>query len=55
MKKDSIKIFINEVFSPSPKKKYETNKTMIKFIDDSWSSDSLDMNDYGPENNRGYR
>ena len=28
---------------------------MIKTVDDTWSSDLLDMNDYGPENNRGYR
>ena len=28
---------------------------MIKSIDDTWSSDLLDMNDYGPKNNRGYR
>ena len=25
------------------------------FIDDIWSLDILDLNDYGPENNRGYR
>ena len=55
MKKDLIKIFINEVYSPSPKKKHETNKTMIESIDDNWSSDLLDMNDYGTKNNRGYR
>ena len=28
---------------------------MIKSIDDIWSSDLLDMNDYGPKNNGGYR
>ena len=28
---------------------------MIKSIDDTWSSDLLDMNDYGRKNNRGYR
>ena len=28
---------------------------MIQSIDDTWSSDLLDMNDYGPRNNRGYR
>ena len=28
---------------------------MIKSIDDTWSSDLLDMNDYGSKNNRGYR
>ena len=28
---------------------------MIKSIDDTWSSDLLDMNDYGCKNIRGYR
>ena len=55
VKRDLIKIFIDEIYSKSPNKNYETNKTMIKSIDDTWSSDLLDMNDYGPKNNRGYR
>ena len=42
---NNINTFINEISSPSPKKNYETNKTMIKSIDDTWSSDVLDMND----------
>ena len=55
IKRDLIKIFIDEIYSRPPNKNYETNKTMIKSIDDTWSSDLLDMNDYGPKNNRGYR
>ena len=55
IKRDLIKIFIDEVYSKSPHKIYETNKTMIKSIDDTWPSDLLDKNDYGPKNNRGYR
>ena len=54
LKKDLIKIFINEIYFFSPKKNYPTNKTIIKSIDDTWSSDLLDMSDYGPKNNRGY-
>ena len=54
-KRDLIKILIHEIYSKRPKKNYETNKTMSKSIDDTWSSDLLDMNDYKPENNRGYR
>ena len=46
---------MNEIYSRPPNKNYETNKTMIKSIDDTWSSDLLDMNDYGPKNNKGYR
>ena len=55
IKKELIKIFIDEIYSTSPKKTYPTNKTIIKSIDDTWSSDLLEMNDYGPKNNRGYR
>ena len=54
-KKYLIKIFFDEIYSSSPKKNYPTNKTIIKSIDDTWSSDLSDMNDYGPKNNRGYR
>ena len=55
MKKDLTKIFIDEVYSKPPKKNYPSNKTIIKSIDDTWSSDLLDMNDYGSKNNKGYR
>ena len=55
MKKDLTKIFISEIYSKPPKKNYLTNKTIIKSIDDTWSSDLLDMNDYGFKNNKGYR
>ena len=55
MKKDSTKIFIDEIYSKPAKKNYPTNKTIIKSIDDTWSSDLLDMNDYGIKKNKGYR
>ena len=55
MKKDLTKIFIDEIYSIPPKKNYPTNKTMNKSNDDTWSSDLLDMNDYGIKNNKGYR
>ena len=55
MKKDLTKIFNNEIYSKPPRKNYETNKTIIKSIDNTWSSDLLDLNDYGPKNNKGYR
>ena len=51
----NIKIFINEIYSKPPKKNYDTNKTNVYHIDDIWSLDILDLKDYGPENNRGYR
>ena len=55
MTQKNIKIFINEIYSEPPKKNYDTNKTDVYHIDDTWSVDILDLKDYGPENNRGYR
>ena len=51
----NIKIFINEIYSKGPKEIYATNKTDVRLVDDTWSLDSVDLKDYGPENNRGYR
>ena len=55
MTQKNIKIFINEKYSKAPKKYYDTNKTDVYYIDEIWSVDVLDLKDYGPENNRGYR
>ena len=55
MSQKNIKIFINEIYSKPPRKYYPTNKTDVYYIDDIWSLDILDLKDYGPENNRGYR
>ena len=55
MTQKDIKIFINEIFSKPPKRNYPTNKTNVYHIDDIWSLDILDLKDYGPKNNKGYR
>ena len=55
MTQKNIKIFINEIYSKPPRRYYTTNKTDVYHIDDIWSSDILDLKDYGPENNRNYR
>ena len=55
MTQKNIKIFTNEIYSKPPKKYYPTNKTDVYYIDDIWSLDILDLKDYGPKNNRGYR
>ena len=55
MTQKNIKIFIDEIYSKPPRKYYPTNKTDVYFIDDIWSLDILDLKDYGPKNNRGYR
>ena len=55
MTQKNIKIFINEIYSKGPKKYYATNKTDVYHIDNIWSLDILDLKDYGPGNNKGYR
>ena len=55
MTQKNIKIFINEIYSKPPEKNYSTNETDVYYSDDIWSLDILDLKDYGPENNRGYR
>ena len=55
MTQKNIKIFITEIYSKPPKKYYATNKTDVYHIDDIWSLDILDLKDYGPGNNTGYR
>ena len=55
MTQKNIKIFINEIYSKGPKKNHATNKTDVYYIDDTWSLDILDLKDYGPKNNKGYR
>ena len=55
MSQKNIEIFIDEIYSKPPRKNYPTNKTDFYYIDDTWSLDILDLKDYGPKNNRGYR
>ena len=51
----SINVFISEIYSKPPKRNYPTNKTDVYYISNIWSLDILDLEDYGPENNRGHR
>ena len=46
--------FLNEISAKPPDKNYATNKTNVYHIIDSWSMDILDLNDYGPNNKKGY-
>ena len=55
IKKDLTKIFIDEIYSSPPKKKYPTNKTVYNHIDEIWSIDLVDMIDYKTSNNKGFR
>ena len=55
MSQKNIKKFINQIYSKPPKRNYSTNKTDVYHVNDIWSLDILDLKDYGPKNNRGYR
>ena len=55
MTQKNMNIFLNEIYSKGPKRNYSTNKTDVYHIGDIWSLDILDLKDYGPQNNRGYR
>ena len=55
MTQKSIKALIDEIYSKPPKNNCLTNKTDVYHIDDIWNLGILDLKDYGPENNRGYR
>ena len=55
MKKHLTKIFIDEIYSKPPRKKYETNKTIYNHIDEIWSIDLADMIDHKISNNKLFR
>ena len=55
MKKDSTKIFLDEIYSTPPRKSYPTNKIIYYHIDDIWSIDLADFLDYKISNNKGFR
>ena len=48
----NIKVFNKEIYPKPSKRNY---KTSVYHIDDIWSRDTLDLKDYGNENNRRYR
>ena len=50
-----MKIFIDEIYSTSPRKNYPTNKIVYNHIDEIWSIDLADMMDYKISNTKGFR
>ena len=46
MKRDLIKVFIDEIYSKPPKGKYPTNKIVYFHIEEIWSIELADMIDY---------
>ena len=55
IRKDLIKIFIDEIYSSPPRKNYPTNQIIYNHTDEMWSIDLADMIDYKISNNKAYR
>ena len=55
MKKDLTKVFIDEIYSKPPKRRYQSNKRTYNHIDEIWSIDLADFLDYKTSNNKGFR
>ena len=55
IKRDLTKIFIDEIYSKSPRKNYPTNKIVCNLVDEIWSIDLADFSEYKTSNNKGYR
>ena len=54
-KKDSIKIFIDEIYIKPPRKNHPTYKILYSHMDEIWSIDLAAFSDYKTSNNKGYR
>ena len=55
VKRNLIKIFIDEIYSRAPLRNYPTKKIVYSHIDEIWSSDLADMIDYKTSKNKGFR
>ena len=51
----NVENVINDIYSKEPQKNYVSNKTDVCHFDDIFDLDNLDLRDYEPKNNRGYR
>ena len=54
-KRDSTKIFIDEIYSSPPKKNYPANKILYNHIDEIRRIDLADFSDYKTSNIKGFR
>ena len=54
MKRDLIKLFIDQICSSPPKENYPTNKVIYIHIDEIWSVDLADFFAYKISKNKGY-
>ena len=55
IKKDLIKVFIDEIYNKPPRKNYPTNKIIYNHIDEIWCTDLSDMIDCKILHNKGFR
>ena len=55
MKKELIKVFIDEIYTKPPMRNYPTNKVVYNHIDEIWSIDLADFSDYETTNNKRFR
>ena len=55
MKKDLTRIFIDEIYSKPPKKKYETNEIICNRFDEIWSIEMANMIGYRTSSNKEFR
>ena len=55
IKKDLIKIFIDEIYIKPPMRSYPTNKIVFIHVDEIWSIDFADMIHSKVSNNKGFR
>ena len=46
VKRELIKLFIDEIYSSPPKKNFSTSKIIYNHIDEIWSIDLADFLDY---------
>ena len=49
MKREVVKIFIDEKYSSPPRENYETNKIVYNHFDEIWSIDLSDFSDFKHE------
>ena len=48
-------IFSKKSYSNPARKKADTDRNVIKHIDNNWTLESQDLMDYGFKNNKGFR
>ena len=54
MTQNTVKNFVDEIYSKRSKRNCATNKFDVYHIDDIWSLDVLDLEGYGIGNNKKY-